>query len=252
MEGIGLLAGGFAHHFNNLLAVIAGHVEMALESSGGQTVEADLQAIRQAAQRGALLTRQLLTFAGKQIIAPRVVNLNDLIDEMRTTLGRLLGEDIAFVTELASGLWNVSADRAQLDLVLMNLAVNAQEAMPDGGTLTIATANVAAGGEQAPRGAEVMPGDYVMIAVGDTGTGMTEGISQQVFEPFFTTKDWGSDTSGLGLSTCYGVVAQQGGHIRVHSEPGKGSTFRIYLPRQPLAVDAIERAETPLARPVRA
>jgi PAS domain S-box-containing protein len=249
MEGIGLLAGGFAHHFNNLLAVIAGHVEMALESSGGQTVEPDLQAIRQAAQRGALLTRQLLTFAGKQIIAPRVVNLNDLIDEMRTTLGRLLGEDIAFVTELASGLWNVSADRAQLDLVLMNLAVNAQEAMPDGGTLTITTANVAAGGEQAPRGAEVMPVDYVMIAVGDTGTGMTEGISQQVFEPFFTTKDWGSDTSGLGLSTCYGVVAQQGGHIRVHSEPGKGSTFRIYLPRQPLAVDAIERADTPPGRP---
>ena len=122
-------------------------------------------------------------------------------------------------------------------------------AEPDGGTLTITTANVAAGGEQAPRGAEVMPGDYVMIAVGDTGTGMTEGISQQVFEPFFTTKEWGSDTSGLGLSTCYGVVAQQGGHIRVHSEPGKGSTFRIYLPRQPLAVDGMERADTPLRRP---
>ncbi|HZW05292.1 MAG TPA: PAS domain S-box protein [Candidatus Nitrosotalea sp.] len=249
MEGIGQLAGGFAHHFNNLLTVIVGHVDMALELSGGEAAQADLQAIRQAAQRGALLTRQLLTFAGKQIIAPRVVNVNDLIDEMGTTLRRLIGEDIELVTQLSSGLWNVNTDPAQLDLVLMNLAVNAQEAMPNGGTLTIATANVAADDEYAPRGAEVMPGGYVMIAVSDTGTGMTEEIAQQIFEPFFTTKEWGSDSTGLGLSTCYGVVAQQGGHIRVLTEPDKGSTFRIYLPRLPIAEVTQEHADTPLARP---
>jgi PAS domain S-box-containing protein len=249
MEGIGLLAGGFAHHFSNLLTVIVGHVDMASELSSIEPAQADLQVIRQAAQRGALLTRQLLTFAGKQINAPVVINLNDLIDEMRTTLRRLIGEDIELVTQLAAGLWDITADRAQLDLVLMNLAVNAQEAMSDGGTLTITTANVAVGDDSAPRGAEVMPGDYVMIAIGDTGMGMTEEISQQIFEPFFTTKDWGSDTSGLGLSTCYGVVAQQGGHIRVHTRPGKGSTFRIYLSRQPLAADRVKRTGKPVAQP---
>jgi PAS domain S-box-containing protein len=248
MEGIGLLAGGFAHHFNNLLTVITGHVDMASELSSSEAAQADLQVIRQAAQRGALLTRQLLTFAGRQLIAPAVINLNDLIDEMRTTLRRLVGEDIELNTELAPGLWNVTADRAQLDLVVMNLAVNAQEAMPDGGTLTITTANVAVGDEYAPRGAEVIPGDYVMMAVADTGAGMTEAISQQVFEPFFTTKEWGSDTSGLGLSTCYGVVAQQGGHIRVHTQPGSGSTFRIYLSRQLLAADTVQRVDTSVTR----
>jgi len=130
----------------------------------------------------------------------------------------------------------------------MNLAVNAQEAMPDGGTLTIATANVGVDDEYTPRGAEVTAGEYVMIAVSDTGTGMTEEIAQQIFEPFFTTKEWGSDSTGLGLSTCYGGVAQQGGHIRVHTQPDKGSTFRIYLSRQPLADETVERVDTPLAR----
>ena len=248
MEGIGLLAGGFAHHFNNLLTVIVGHVEMASERSGGEAVEGDLRTIREAAQRGALLTRQLLTFAGKQIIAPKVLNLNDLIEEMATTLRRLVGADTELVMQLSSGLWSVKADPAQLDLVLMNLAVNAQEAMPTGGTLTMATANVAADDEYAPRGAEVMPGDYVMIAVGDTGTGMTDVIAQQIFEPFFTTKEWGSDSTGVGLSTCYGVVAQQEGHIRVHTEPDKGSTFRIYLPRLRVAEATVEPADTPPAR----
>ena len=249
MEGIGQLAGGFAHHFNNLLTVIVGHVEMALELSGGEAVDADLQSIRQAAQRSALLTRQLLTFAGKQIIAPKVVNLNDQIEGMGTTLRRLVGEKIELVTQLSSGLWNVIADPAQLELVVMNLVVNAQEAMPDGGTLTITTANVAVDDEYAPRGPEVMPGEYVMIAVSDTGAGMTGEIAQQIFEPFFTTKEWGSDSTGLGLSTCYGVVAQQGGHIRVHTQPNHGSTFRIYLTRQTLADDTVERVDTPGARP---
>jgi two-component system cell cycle sensor histidine kinase/response regulator CckA len=221
---------------------------MASELAGGEAAHADLQVIRQAAQRGALLTRQLLTFAGRQMTAPRVVHVNDLIQGMDATLRRLLGERIELVTQLSSGLWNVKADPAQLDLVLMNLAGNAQEAMLNGGNLTIATANVAADDEYAPRGAEVMPGEYVMIAVSDTGTGMTEEIAQQIFEPFFTTKEWGSDSTGLGLSTCYGVVAQQGGHIRVLTEPGKGSTFRIYLSRLPIA-EVPEDADTPLARP---
>ena len=249
MEGISQLAGGFAHHFNNLLTVIVGHVDMALELSGGEAALADLQTIRQAAQRGALLTRQLLTFAGKQIIAPKIVNINDLIEEMGTTVRRLLGENIGLVTQLSSGLWHLKADPAQLDLVLMNLAVNAQEAMRDGGTLTIATTNVAVDDDDAPRGAEVKPGEYVMIAVSDTGTGMSDEIAQQLFEPFFTTKEWGSDSTGLGLSTCYGVVAQHGGHIRVHTHPDQGSTFRIYLPRLPLAEECLEPADTPLARP---
>jgi two-component system cell cycle sensor histidine kinase/response regulator CckA len=246
MEGIGRLAGGFAHHFNNLLTVIVGHADMASELSGGEAAQTDLQVIRQAAQRGALLTRQLLTFAGRQITAPKVVNINDLVEGLGSTLRRLLGEKIELVTQLSSGLWNVKADPGQLDLVLMNLGGNAQEAMPNGGTLTIATSNVAADDEYAPRGSEVMPGEYVMIAVSDTGTGMTEEIAQQIFEPFFTTKEWGSDSTGLGLSTCYGVVAQQGGHIRVLTEPDKGSTFRIYLSRLPIA-EVPEDADTPLA-----
>ena len=248
MDGIGQLAGGFAHHFNNLLTVIVGHVDMALELAGGEAVETDLQVIRQAAQRGTLLTRQLLTFAGKQIIVPRVVNLNDEIERMTLAIGRLVGEDIRFVAQLTSGLWNVTADPGQLDLLLMNLAVNAQQAMPEGGTLTIATANVGANDEYVPRGAEVMTGDYVMIVVSDTGTGMPEEIAQQVFEPFFTTKGWGSDSTGLGLSTCYGIVAQQGGHIRVHTRVGEGSTFRVYFPRLPLTEVNAEPAATLFAR----
>jgi two-component system cell cycle sensor histidine kinase/response regulator CckA len=249
MEGIGQLAGGFAHHFNNLLTVIVGHVDMASELSGSEAPQANLQVIRQAAQRGSLLTRQLLTFAGRQKIAPRVVDVNDLIEGMDTTLRRLVGEKIELATRLSPGLWNVRADPAQLDLVLMNLAVNAQEAMPNGGTLTIATANVASNDEYAPRGAEVVPSEYVMIAVSDTGTGMTEEIAQQIFEPFFTTKEWGADSTGLGLSTCYGIVAQQGGHIRVLTEPEKGSTFRIYLSRLTIAEVTEELADRPLAQP---
>ena len=231
MDGIGQLAGGFAHHFNNLLTVIAGHVEMALEVSGAELVAADLQAIREAAQRGALLTRQLLTFAGRHISTPKTVSLNDRLEEMSATVRRAIGEDITLVMELDSALWNITADPAQLDLVVLNLSVNAREAMPHGGTLTIATANVSADDEYVPRGAEVIAGDYVMMVVSDTGSGMTEEIAQRIFEPFFTTKDWGSASTGLGLSICYGVVAEQGGHIRVHTAPNRGTTFRIFLPR---------------------
>jgi CheY-like chemotaxis protein len=229
--------------------VIVGRADMASELSGGEMAQADLQVIRQAAQRGALLTRQLLTFAGRQMVAPRVVDVNDLIEGMDATLRRLIGEKVELVTRLSPGLWNVRADPAQLDLVLMNLAANAQEAMPNGGTLTIATANVSANDEDAPRGAEVLPGEYVMIAVSDTGRGMTDEIAQQIFEPFFTTKEWGADSTGLGLSTCYGVVAQQGGHIRVLTEPEKGSTFRIYLSRLPIVEVTEEHADIARARP---
>jgi PAS domain S-box-containing protein len=247
MEGIGQLAGGFAHHFNNLLAVIVGHVEMASEMSGSEAIDADLQTIRQAAQRAALLTRQLLTFAGKQIVDFKIINLNDQIEGMRTTLRRLIGEDIELVTQLCSELWNVRADPAQLDLVFMNLAVNAQEAMRHGGTLTIATANVAADDDYSPQGADVIQGEYVMVSVSDTGCGMTEEVAQQIFEPFFTTKEWGADSTGLGLSTCYGVVAQQDGHIRVHTETGRGTTFRIYLPRLRVLEVVAEGIDTPVS-----
>jgi PAS domain S-box-containing protein len=248
MDGIGRLAGGLAHDFNNLLTVILAHVDLA-EGPADSPAQFDLQVIREAAQRGASLTRQLLTFARKQIIEPRMVNLNDQVEGMATMLRRLIGEDVELVTELSSGLWSVWADPAQLDLVLMNFAVNAREATPDGGTLTIATANVARDSEDAPLGPDVTPGEYVMMAVSDTGAGMTEEIAQRIFEPFFTTKERGPGSTGLGLATCYGVVAQQGGHIRVHTRPGKGTTFRIYLSRLPVAVATQEQADTPLARP---
>ena len=231
MDGIGQLAGGFAHHFNNLLTVIAGHVDMALEVPGADAAAPDLRAIREAAQRGALLTRQLLTFAGRHISAPKIVSVNDLMVEMSTTVRRAIGEDITLVTKLSSGLWNVIADPAHLDLVVLNLAMNARDAMPHGGTLTIATANVAADDDDAPTGAEVIAGEYVMIAVSDTGSGMTEEIAQHIFEPFFTTKERGSASTGIGLSICYGVVAEHGGHIRVHTALNEGTTLRIYLPR---------------------
>ncbi|MGH9419319.1 MAG: ATP-binding protein, partial [Thermoanaerobaculia bacterium] len=216
MKGIGQLGGGFAHHFNNLLAVIIGRVDIALRQPEADASDSDLQAIRQAAQRGALLTRQLLTFAGKQGATRRVVNLNALIDGARTTLGRLLGDDIALVTQLSTGLWSVAADAVQLEGVLMNLAVNAEEAMPRGGTLTIATANVSAG-EHTTLAADIGAGEYVLIALSDTGPGIADDIAHQIFEPFVSTKEWGSNTTGLGLSTlrCRGPAG--GAHPARHT-----------------------------------
>jgi two-component system, cell cycle sensor histidine kinase and response regulator CckA len=238
LKSIARLASGFAHHLNNVLTVIVGHVEMAWERTGHEEVRTNLRAIRQASQRATLLTRQILTFAGKQFIQPKEINLNDHIEDMRPALRRLLGDEIELVTRLNPELWTVKVDPSQMQMLLVNLAVNAQEAMPDGGTVSITTANVGPDDMRAQRETDVTPGDYIMLAFTDTGAGMTEETARHVFDPFFSTKELGVDTVGLGLSVCYGIVTQHGGQIRAHSGPEKGSTFRIYLPRLAPAMDA--------------
>jgi len=231
LEAIGRLAGGFAHHFNNLLTVIVGHGDLALDGAQDTDLQRDLDAVRQAAQRGTLLTRQLLAFAGKQLMRPRAVDLNAELHQMHRTLQRLVGGDIELRMRLDPALWTVCVDPAQLEIALVNLTANAEEAMPNGGVLTITTANVASTDAQALHEPEVMPGDYVVISVTDTGKGMTTDVAEKAFEPFFTTKEIGAEIVGLGLPTCYGIVAQQGGHIRMHTEPNVGSTFRLFLRR---------------------
>jgi signal transduction histidine kinase len=231
MESIGRLAGGLAHDFNNLLTAITGYTSMALDALPTNTPAAsDLTEVQKAAQRATNLTRQLLTFARKQIIEPQVLNLNDLILEMDKLLRRLIGADIEFVTLPAADLWHIKADPGQLEQVLVNLAVNARDAMPDGGTLLIETTNILIDPEQAYQHANVGAGAYVMLTVSDTGIGMTSEVQTHLFEPFFTTKEHGKGT-GLGLATCYGIVAQHSGYIWVSSELAQGTTMRVYLPR---------------------
>jgi two-component system cell cycle sensor histidine kinase/response regulator CckA len=231
MEGIGRLAGGIAHDFNNLLTAILGYAELAVEElDAGSAVRGYLENIQNASERAAGLTSQLLAFARKQIIAPRVLSLNGLVQNVYGLLRRLIGEDIEIVTVLAEGLWSVKADAAQFEQALVNLAVNARDAMPEGGKLTIETVNVTLDADYIRVHPEILPGDYVMLGVSDTGVGMSEAIQQHIFEPFFTTKGPGKGT-GLGLATCHGVVKQNGGHIWLYSEPGVGTTFKIFLPR---------------------
>jgi signal transduction histidine kinase/CheY-like chemotaxis protein len=239
MEGIGRLAGGVAHDFNNLLTAVLGYIEMA-----GTKLERDNPAheyfgsIRHAAERGASLTRQLLGFARRQITEPRVVDLDALVVQMQDLLRRVIGEDVELRIVTARGLGSVRLDPAQFEQVLMNLVINARDAMPNGGTLTIESRNVDLDEHYARQHQGVQPGHYVMLAVSDTGMGMTEDVSRHLFEPFFTTKPPGRGT-GLGLATCYGIVKQNGGHIWVYSEYGRGSTFKIFLPRtgEPAASD---------------
>jgi two-component system cell cycle sensor histidine kinase/response regulator CckA len=231
MEGIGRLAGGVAHDFNNLLTAVLGYIEMA-----GTKLERDNPAheyfgsIRHAAERGASLTRQLLGFARRQITEPRVVDLDALVVQMQDLLRRVIGEDVELRIVTARDLGSVRLDPAQFEQVLMNLVINARDAMPNGGTLTIESRNVDLDESYARQHQGVQPGHYVMLAVSDTGMGMTEDVSRHLFEPFFTTKPPGRGT-GLGLATCYGIVKQNGGHIWVYSEYGRGSTFKIFLPR---------------------
>lgn len=230
LEAVGLLAGGVAHDFNNLLTVILGYSEVALRSLGQAGPARELiQEVRKAGVRAAALTRQLLAFSRRQVLAPVVLDLNALVSETERMLRRLIGEDIALVTTLDPGLGPVKADPGQLEQVLMNLTVNARDAMPTGGRLTIETWNVERGPSASPH-PKGLRGPCVLLAVTDTGCGMDEATKARVFEPFFTTKELGKGT-GLGLATVYGIVEQSGGTIEVWSEPGRGASFNVYLPR---------------------
>jgi PAS domain S-box-containing protein len=246
MEAVGRLAGGIAHDFNNLLMVISGYSEFLLERLGDEPqLRGPAQEIASAAERASSLTRQLLAFSRKQMLAPRVVNLNDVATENVRMLTRMIGEDIDLVIAPSPNLWSVRADAGQIEQVIMNLAVNARDAMPSGGKLTIETSNVTLDEDYARFHAPLRPGDYVMVAVSDTGAGMDAETQSHIFEPFFTTK--GTKGTGLGLSTVYGIIKQSGGYIWVYSEMGRGTTFKIYLPR---VASTGEAAVAQLAGPV--
>jgi two-component system, cell cycle sensor histidine kinase and response regulator CckA len=230
LEGIGQLAGGIAHDFNNLLTAINGYSSLALQRiEGNPSVRIYLEEIKKAGDRAANLTRQLLAFGRKQILQPLPLSLNDIVTDMNKMLQRLIGEDIQLSAKLTTDLKRVKADPGQIEQVLVNLIVNARDAMPHGGKLTIETANTELDREYASAHVGVLPGAYVVLAISDTGTGMDEQVRRQIFEPFFTTKEKGKGT-GLGLSTVYGIVKQSGGNIWVYSELNHGTTFKVYLP----------------------
>jgi PAS domain S-box-containing protein len=231
MEAVGRLAGGIAHDFNNLLTVIKGYSDLLMEEfKPADPLRNEVDEIRKAADRAASLTRQLLAFSRQQVLAPKVLDLNSVVGNMDRLLHRLIGADIDLQTSLARDLGRVKADPGQIEQVMMNLAVNARDAMPKGGKMTIETANVLLDDHYALEHIGAQAGSYVMLAVTDNGMGMSESVRQRIFEPFFTTKEVGKGT-GLGLSTVYGIVKQSGGYIWVYSEIGVGSTFKVYLPR---------------------
>ena len=231
MEAVGRLAGGIAHDFNNLLMVIQGYADLLTERlADGDPLRRNAEQIQTASQRATSLTRQLLAFSRKQMLAPKVLNVQSVVAEMEKILRRLIGEDIQLETSSAPDLGLIKADRSQIEQVILNLAVNARDAMPEGGRLTIETANVELDKASSHPPAVLSPGKYVMLAVTDNGCGMDADTQAHIFEPFFTTKEKGKGT-GLGLATVYGIVKQSGGYVWVYSEPGRGTSFKVYLPR---------------------
>jgi signal transduction histidine kinase len=232
MQAIGRLAGGVAHDFNNVPTIIMGYAQQLIDfpDANPDAVQNNANQIITASNRAAALTRQLLAFGRKQVLQPTVVNLNEIIVDLDKMVRRLISENVEIVTRPATKLGTVKADPGQIEQVLLNLVINARDAMPHGGTLTVETANVELDQAYADDHAGVRPGPYVVLAVSDTGVGMDAETQAHIFEPFFTTKEMGKG-SGLGLATVYGVVQQSGGHLSVYSEPGRGSTFKVYLPR---------------------
>jgi two-component system cell cycle sensor histidine kinase/response regulator CckA len=246
MEAVGRLAGGIAHDFNNLLTIISGYTELAMSRQNlPSEAHADIERIENASGRAAALVRQLLAFSRKQVLQPKILDLNKIVLNLDSLLRRLMDERIEMVTRVKDDLGKVKADPAQVEQVIMNLVVNARDAMPEGGRLVVETCNTDLDATYAVDHVPVKPGRYVMLAVSDTGVGMDRQTVAHIFEPFFTTKESGRGT-GLGLSTVYGIVKQSGGYIWVYSEPGKGSTFKIYLPR---VDEVVEGASTAQATP---
>jgi signal transduction histidine kinase/FixJ family two-component response regulator len=231
LEAVGRLAGGVAHDFNNLLTVILGHSDLVLNSmEPGDRRRREIEDIRDAGARAATLTSQLLAFSRKQVLQPKVLNVNNALANLTKMLGRLISSNIEVIERYGPEMWHAKVDPGQLDQVILNLALNARDAMPLGGKLTLETANRRIDGEGIAQHPEVPPGEYVMLAVSDTGSGMNAETRSHLFEPFFTTKAPGKGT-GLGLSTVYGIVRQSGGYISVASAPGSGTTMKVYLPR---------------------
>jgi PAS domain S-box-containing protein len=245
METVGRLAGGVAHDFNNLLTAITGYADLALEDlPPASPVRHDIKELRKAADRATNLTRQLLAFARKQRIEPRVVNLNQLISDMRGFIDRLIGEHIDLNILPAADLGSARVDTNQIEQVVANLVINARDAMPQGGRLTITTANVVLDAGYAGEHIDVVTGRYILLTIGDTGVGMDAAVQEHLFEPFFTTKGPGKGT-GLGLATCYGIIKQHGGYILPYSELGSGTLMKVYLPRVDASLDPLPLAEAP-------
>jgi len=251
MEAVGTLAGGVAHDFNNLLTVIIGNSELALMNViKDESLRKRIEEIKKTGNQAASLTRQLLAFSRKQVIKPEVMDINKGINETKNMLKRTIGEDIEFLTVLEPELWKIHADSGQIDQIIMNMVVNARDAMPQGGKLTIETTNADLNENYFRKHGikGVKPGHYVMLAVSDTGSGMDKETREHIFDPFFTTKEVGKGT-GLGLSTVYGIVKQNNGFVWVYSEPGQGSTFKIYLPKVKGNAEPEEKEQFPVDDP---
>ncbi len=251
MEAIGRLAGGVAHDFNNLLVVIQSYSELVREDlPAGDPKRADIDEILASTRRAAALTKQLLAFSRKETVQPKPVSLNDAVAGIEKMLQRIIGEDIVLVSDLEPSLGLVCADTGQLDQIILNLSINARDAMPEGGQLSIETQNVTLEADFLDTSAVFNPGEYAVLAITDTGTGMDRETQSHIFEPFFTTKEVGKGT-GLGLSTVYGIVQQSGGHIRVYSEVGRGTSFKIYFPRLKGSASALTSSEEIASQPHR-